>query len=275
MRDAAIALYAFCRVADDAVDLGHDARAVDALRGRLARVYAGSPADSPVDRAFARMVAAYDLPRALMDALLEGFAWDAEGRRYTTPSELSAYAARVAGAVGAMMTILMGERAPHVLARACDLGVAMQLTNIARDVGEDARNGRIYLPLAWLDEEGVDAREMLSRPRPSLGLARVVDRVLVRADGLYARANAGIGELPRDCRLAVLAASRIYGAIGAEVRRRGLDSITSRAVVSPARKLWLILEAVFAVRRLEGDARRVPALAEAQFVVDAACGGSA
>ncbi len=99
-----------------------------------------------------------------LDALLEGFAWDAAGRRYDTLDDLLDYAARVAGAVGAMMAVLMGVRDPALLARACDLGVAMQLTNIARDVGEDARAGRLYLPLAWLREAGIDPDAFLADP---------------------------------------------------------------------------------------------------------------
>ncbi len=96
------------------------------------------------------------MPRALPEALLEGLAWDAQARRYATLSDLYDYSARVAAAVGAMMCVLMGVRDADALARACDLGVAMQLTNIARDVGEDARERRLYLPLDWLAEAGID-----------------------------------------------------------------------------------------------------------------------
>ena len=147
--DPAIALYAFCRLADDAVDLGDNrAAAVERLKERLDRAYRGQPMDQAADRAFADVVARFSIPREVPEALLEGLAWDAEGRRYETLPELYAYAARVAGTVGAMMTLVMGQRTPEIVARACDLGVAMQLTNIARDVGEDARAGRLYLPLA-------------------------------------------------------------------------------------------------------------------------------
>lgn len=141
VRAPAAALYAFCREADDAVDLAC-VPDLAPLRDRLDRAYAGRPRPGPVDRAFAEVVARFAIPRALFDALLEGFAWDAEGRRYEDFADLGAYAARVAGSVGAMMAVLMGVRAPEKLARACDLGTAMQLTNIARDIGEDARAGR-------------------------------------------------------------------------------------------------------------------------------------
>ena len=107
-----------------------------------------APGRARADRALAAVVAQHAIPRALPEFLIEGLAWDVEGRRYETLDELLAYAARVAAAVGAMMSLLMGVREPAALARACDLGVAMQLSNIARDVGEDARMGRLYLPRA-------------------------------------------------------------------------------------------------------------------------------
>ena len=163
--DPAIALYAFCRLADDAVDLGNDrAAAVARLRERLDRAYRGQPMDMAADRVFADVVAKFCIPRQLPEALLEGLAWDAEVRRYETLHDLTAYAARVAGTVGAMMTLVMGQRSPEIVARACDLGVAMQLTNIARDVGEDARAGRLYLPLSWLREAGIDPDAWLANP---------------------------------------------------------------------------------------------------------------
>ena len=183
VRDPALALYAFCRLADDAVDEAPErggALAVASLHDRLDRVYAGRPRNAPADRAFAAVVAAHDLPRALPEALLEGFAWDAAGRRYDTLPDLTAYCVRVAGTVGAMMTVLMGVRDRDALARACDLGVAMQLTNIARDVGEDAAAGRLYLPRDWLREEGIDPEAFLAAPRPTPNLVGLVRRLLDR-----------------------------------------------------------------------------------------------
>ena len=142
IRDAALALYAFCRVADDEVDFGDNKpAAVLALRDRLDLAYAGRPRNAPADRAFAALIADYDMPRELPEALLEGLAWDGMERRYATLSDLRAYSARVASAVGAMMCVLMRVRDPNALARACDLGVAMQLTNIARDVGRGCTRG--------------------------------------------------------------------------------------------------------------------------------------
>jgi 15-cis-phytoene synthase len=244
VRAAAIALYAFCRVADDLVDQGGDAQAnLSILKQRLDLIYAGTPTDAVEDHALALVVQHHQLPRLFLDALLEGFAWDAQGRRYQTMEDLQAYAARVAATVGGMMCWIMGPQAPLTLARACELGVAMQLTNIARDVGEDARNGRIYLPLQWMVEAGVQPDEWLQEPKMSANLKTVIERVLQEAEQLYKQAQAGIAELPADCRAAILAASLIYAEIGHQLRREGLDSVSHRTVVSTRRKLVLLATA--------------------------------
>jgi phytoene synthase len=274
IRLPAAALYAFCRLADDAVDAGTvpPAVAIAALRERLAAAYADDPLDHPVDRAFADVVLAFGIPRELPLALLEGFEWDGAGRRYATLAELQAYAARVAGTVGAMMAVLMGARAPDVLARACDLGVAMQFTNIARDVGEDARNGRLYLPLEWLEETGIDPDRWLAGPAFTPALGQVVARLLDSAEPLYARAAEGIRELPARCRPGMEAARRLYAEIGAEVARRGYDSVTSRAVVPRRRKSRLLLGAVGAsidpLRRVRSG-RAAPPLHAVRHLVEA------
>jgi phytoene synthase len=242
VRDPAIALYAFCRVADDAIDENPDGASAGLawLRGRLAKAYEGQPEETPPDRAFARIAAQYSIPRALPEALLDGFAWDAEGRRYADLSAVRAYAVRVAGTVGAMMAVLMGVRDQGRLAAAVDLGVAMQLSNIARDVGEDARNGRLYLPLDWLAEAGIDADAFLASPNHSPELAGVIARLLGAAEEHYNRARAGIGRLPFGCRIGIGAAALLYREIGREVSRRGHDSVTGRAVVSGRRKLRVL-----------------------------------
>lgn len=243
VRDPALALYAFCRLADDAVDLQPEkAQAVLSLRDRLELVYQGRPLNAPADRAFAAMVADFDMPRALPDALLEGLAWDAMGRRYATESELFDYCARVAAAVGAMMCVLMRVRCPDALARACDLGVAMQLTNIARDVGEDTLEGRIYLPTDWLAEAGLTPESFLANPRPTKAIRQMTRRLLVQADRLYARSEAGVAGLPLAARPGIYAARYIYAGIGAQVQRAGFDSFTSRARTSKSQKIgWLAL----------------------------------
>jgi 15-cis-phytoene synthase len=271
VRRPAYGLYAFCRRADDAVD---EARlptcrraAVDSLSERLARAYAGHPADSPADRALADVVAAHAIPEALPRALIEGLAWDAQGRRYADLPALTAYATRVAGTVGAMMTLLMGRRAPEVLARACDLGIAMQLTNIARDVGEDARAGRLYLPLDWMAEAGLDPDTFLATPVHSEALGDVVARLLAEADRLYARGEAGIAALPADCRPAIRAAGLIYAEIGRAVAANGHDAVSRRARVGTGRKLALLARALVPAPATGGLAE--PTLPATAFLLEA------
>lgn len=271
VRAPVAALYAFCRVADDAVDLvesGGRAAAVERLSLRLARAYAGRPEDHPVDRAFAATVYDYAIPRAIPEALIEGFRWDVENRRYETFSDVVAYSARVASTVGVMMTLIMGERAAHVLDRACDLGVAMQLTNIARDVGEDAREGRLYLPLAWLRSEGVVPDAFLADPQFDPRVGRVVRRLLGRAERLYVRADRGISLLPRDVRMAMRAARLIYSDIGREIADAEWDSVSTRAHTSTLRKAALLARALPAALVPMLPSRAEPPLREVRFLVD-------
>ncbi len=243
VRNPALALYAFCRLADDAVDDSDDkAPAVLSLRDRLDLVYQGQPRNTPADRAFAAVVAEYQMPRALPEALLEGLAWDALDRRYQSFSDLLSYCARVAAAVGAMMCVLMRVRDADALARACDLGLAMQLTNIARDIGEDARAGRLYLPLDWLAEREIDPQVFLANPTACPQLRHLTQRLLAEAARLYDRAEAGVPALPMACRPGIFAARHVYAGIGADVARGGYDSISRRARTTRNQKLgWLVL----------------------------------
>jgi len=269
VRQRAFALYAFCRLSDDAVDLSDGAPdAILRLTDRLDRAARGRPRPFAADRALADAMRRSAIPLAIPEALLEGLAWDAEGRSYETLDDLYDYAARVAGTVGVMMTLIMGVRSAEALARACDLGVAMQLTNIARDVGEDARNGRCYLPLRWLAEAGLDLEAFLRDPTPSPALASVVARLLAEADRLYQRAREGVARLPFACRPAILAAAAIYAEIGREVERRDYDSVNTRARVSGSKKLSLLLQScVQATGVSKGYAP--PPLDATAFLVDA------
>ena len=274
LRAPSAGLYAFCRVADDAVDqAGDGAAALARMRARLERVYRGQPDDHAEDRVFADTVARGAIPLAIPQALLEGFAWDVECRRYETLAELECYAVRVAGTVGLMMAILMGVRDRATLADACDLGVAMQLTNIARDVGEDARLGRLYLPLAWLRQEGIDPDRWLARPVHTPALARLIERLLSGAELLYAAAEPGSSALPASGRPGMRAARFLYAEIGREVARRGFDSIHQRAVVSWQRKARILADALVVRSPRHTTPVRVPQ-PEAAFLIDCAadCG---
>jgi phytoene synthase len=274
VREPASALYAFCRLADDEVDEGQDKHtAVARVRARLDAAYSGGTLSVAADRALAAVVAQFRIPRALPEALIEGFEWDAQARQYETLDEVCDYAARVAGAVGAMMAILMGVRSPEGLARACDLGVAMQLSNIARDVGEDARMGRLYLPRQWMVEAGLDPDAWLAQPAFSPALGHVVKRLLDAADALYQRAGDGVARLPLGCRPGINAARFMYAAIGHEVARRGLDSVSARARVSGSRKAWLLLRSLVQLTPATA-AQPLPPLAATRFLVDAALASS-
>jgi phytoene synthase len=271
LRDSATALYAFCRLADDAVDLTDEDRlvALNRLRDRLDAIYRGQPINLAADRAFAGAIERFAIPRQLPEALLDGFQWDAEGRIYQDLSGVYAYSARVAAAVGAMMAVLMGVRHPDVLARACDLGTAMQITNICRDVGEDARNGRIYLPLDWLRDGGLDPDAWLAKPVFNDVIGDIVQRLLTIADQLYRRSEAGIAQLPVSCRPGIYAARLLYAEIGQEIARRGYDSVSQRAFIGASRKATLLGRAVAVTPLPIKTACSAPALPENEFLVKA------
>ncbi len=194
-----------------------------------------------------------------------------------TIRDLRAYCVRVAAAVGAMMSVLMGVRDRDALARACDLGVAMQLTNIARDVGEDAAAGRIYLPLEWLEAAGIDPEAFLSSPQADPGLVAMVRRLLGEARALYDRGEAGVSALPADCRPGILAARHIYAAIGHRVEAAGDRLLERRARTTGGEKLAL---AGLALARSVGygvlpqsAVLHAPPLPEARYLVEAAAEG--
>ncbi len=249
-RQHARALYGFCRMADDLVDQAREPReAVAALATRLDAIYAGAPLDNPTDRAFADVVLKFSIPRAIPDGLIEGFAWDAEGKNYRSLSDVTAYGVRVAGTVGVMMSLIMGERRPQPLARAIDLGVAMQFSNIARDVEEDARLGRVYVPEEWRIE----------------GTHKAAARLVEEAEKIYSRASSGIAMLPRSCRSSINAARMLYREIGHVARHQ---HHRGRAVVPLFRKLSLVAVALVQTPWLRSNGSE-PCLPEGQFLLDA------
>lgn len=284
----ATALYAFCRIADDLID-DSDApkQAHTALQARLEALVqasrAGEPAicalPFPEDRALGRTMARHGMPRAPIDALLEGFLWDAEGHRYESLADTLAYSARVAGSVGVCMAWLMGQRDPRVLARAADLGVAMQLSNIARDVGEDARRGRVYVPEAALRAHGIDGAAVLQtahchdlgqRAQIRAAVREVLVQLLAEAEGLYGRGRSGIVALPWLCRWAIDAAACIYRAIGRRVLTLEPYELHTRAVVPLWQKLGLVLWCLVhpGGRRGTRAQSHAPPLEATQFLLD-------
>jgi phytoene synthase len=257
IRQAAHALYSFCRHSDDAIDEpGRGPDALARLRQRLDLIYEGRPLDHACDRAFGRLAHRHAIPKGIPSALLDGFAMDMSGRQYQTIAEVKDYAAGVAATVGLMMALIMGKDDRWTLARAADLGIAMQLTNIARDIGEDARNGRLYLPSDWLQEVGIDPQAFLAQPRFSPDLGFVVRRLLAEADHHYALGLAGIEHLPAACRHAIRTAAFTYQDIGRAIVANGYDSVTRRARTSLARKLALMAKAAGAAPSSRDALRR-------------------
>jgi phytoene synthase len=168
-----------------------------------------------------------------------------------------------------MMAVVMGARGAPALARACDLGVAMQITNIARDVGEDARAGRLYLPLDWMRQAGVDPDAWLANPVFSPAIGAIVQRLLQAADFLYERGAGGIADLPVSCRPGIRAAALIYADIGADAARHGYDTVTRRAHVPAARKAALLARSLAALVPAPSVAP-APPLAATRGLVEAA-----
>jgi len=186
------------------------------------------------------------IPRALPFDVIEGFALDAAEWRPSSEEDLYRYCYHVAGAVGVMMALVMGVSpdADDVLDRACDLGLAFQLGNIARDIGEDDEGGRCYLPQAWLAEAGIDPDRLMA-PEHRPALVEIARRLADRAARYEASARVGAAALPFRSAWAVLAAAGIYGAIARGVVRAGPDAWDDRVSTSTMAKLGWVARASF------------------------------
>jgi phytoene synthase len=263
LRDEVAVVYAWCRRADDAIDdpartNAERAQALVRLRAELDSVYAGAPQPEPALAAFQTVVRRRGVPAAYPFALLDGLAMDVRRERYETLDALLEYCFRVAGAVGLMMCHVMGVREPRALRHAAHLGIAMQLTNICRDIDEDWVRGRLYVPLALLRENHAAWLARYGGRRLPVqahaALAVVVRRLLAEADRYYRSADRGLPALPWRCALAVRVARLVYAAIGAELARRDCDVLVGRAVVSPRAKLAYLAQAALAALA-DGPAR--------------------
>lgn len=239
----AVVLYAWCRRADDAIDLAPRAEQPARLAGlhaEIATVYEGAPAGDAHTGALAEVVARRRIPRAYLDELVAGMAMDVAGVRYADWSVLLRYCYRVAGTVGLMMCHVMGVDDDEALAHAAHLGIAMQLTNVARDVREDWERGRLYLPDDLLAAHGAaDLGHALGGALPAsarAAVARATAAVVERADAYYRSGDAGLRHLSPRCAFAVRTARLVYSRIGERVRAQGCDPLAGRAVVSGGRK---------------------------------------
>ncbi len=251
IRDDAWMLYAWCRHCDDEIDgqvLGHGAVGIDPalagakldeLRARTASALAGQPQSKPVFEAFQRVAIRHDIPAQEPLDLLRGFEMDVVGRRYDTLEDTLEYAYHVAGVVGVMMARIMGVRDAPTLRRAQDLGLAFQLTNIARDVIEDATGGRVYLPARWLREAGVPL-DQVADSRHRAAVAELARRLVTEAEPFYASARWGLRDLPPRSAWAIATARGVYRAIGRQVSRAGDAAWDGRAAVDRTDKAILL-----------------------------------
>jgi phytoene synthase len=249
-RESAYLLYAWCQYCDDQVDgqiLGFDGSSLDqatsrarleTLRAKTRRALAGETSEDPVFEALTRVVDQHRIPDRYPFEHLDGFAMDVDGYDYCTLDDTMRYCYHVAGVVGIMMAYIMGVRDEPTLQRAMDLGIAFQLTNIARDVMDDAQVGRVYLPSDWLDEAGVPGEGILERQNRR-AVSEVVRRLLREADRYYDSARTGIAQLPFRSAWAIATAKEVYRDIGRIVLRRGESAWDERATTSLTRKLWL------------------------------------
>ena len=253
-RERAWLLYAWCRRCDDIVDgqdHGHGMSMVADAPARVsevaeltARALAGKPTGEPAFDALGLVAAEVAMPPAWPRDLIAGFRLDADEWQPKSEDDLYRYCYGVAGVVGCMMAVIMGVSPDddETLDRACDLGIAFQLANIARDVAEDAAAGRCYLPHDWLAEMDIGPGEHMKphyRPR----LAVLAKRLQARAALHEASARAGTPALPPRSAWAVLAAANIYGAIGREVAALGEHAWDHRVTTSRAAKARFVAQA--------------------------------
>ncbi|NBB17207.1 squalene/phytoene synthase family protein [Caulobacter sp. SLTY] len=265
-------LYAWCRHCDDVIDgqtLGHGQAAVppEQLRATLEDLYAktrsalaGEPQSDPAFAAFGQVALRRRIPEQWAIELIDGFAMDVSGQRYEQFEETLKYCWHVAGAVGVMMAVVMGVKPDDLttLRRAQDLGLAFQLTNIARDLVEDARNGRVYLPEVWLDEADLPADQITAPDRRDT-LAALAETLMETAEPYYLSARWGLRALPFRSAWAVAAAGAVYRQIGIEVLRRGPRAWDTRVSTSTATKLRLLIQSAFtALRAVTLDRWREP-----------------
>jgi 15-cis-phytoene synthase len=245
------AVYAWCRTCDDAIDGAPRAEqpaALGRLRATLATIYAGDDQSTPAAACLQVVVRECGIPQRYPTELLDGMAMDVGGTSYRTLDDLVRYAHRVAGTVGLMLCHVMRVRDPSALPHADDLGIAMQLTNVCRDVAEDWALGRLYLPASLLGGgTAVLLRARLGHAFPATAVPAVhsaVGGILAEAECRYRSADAGLQYLDRRSRLAVRTARLIYAAIGTEIARRDYDVLGGRVVVPGMTKLRLALRAL-------------------------------
>jgi len=240
-RRAITALYAFCREVDDVVDECADAQLARVKlawwRAELAGTYEGKPSHL-VTQSLAEAARAFNLPQELLAEIIDGMEMDLLHNRYADFKALHLYCYRVASVVGLLAAEIFGYEDRHTLKYAHDLGLAFQLTNIIRDVGEDARRGRIYLPADELDRFGVSAEDIL-HARTSDAFHRLMEFQIERAEAYYEQAFAQLPAQDRRAQRPGLVMAAIYRTLLREIRRDGCRVLDRHMALTPIRKLWI------------------------------------
>jgi phytoene synthase len=248
-RSAIHALYSWCRWCDNTIDDIPKSESNDRKNLAIARLRQDTDAalsgtyneDNFVFRSLQMMTATYKIPRRYFHDLIDGMEMDVDKHRYDNADELRLYCYRVAGVVGLMFSHIVGLRDQTALKYAVDLGIAMQLTNIARDINEDFHMGRVYLPQNWLKSAGITTDNLIASDTK---LWPVVERLLLEANQYYQSGDAGVKELPWKAALAAKAARNIYAEIGRKILATGPSYIKRRTVVSGPQKCLLLLKTI-------------------------------
>ncbi len=243
-RRAITALYAFCREVDDVVDECQDPSIAAAKlvwwRMEVARLYDGTP-ENPVTQTLQALLPQFNLPQEQLLEIIDGMEMDLTQTRYLDFKGLSLYCYRVASVVGLLAAEIFGYTDRKTQKYAHDLGMAFQLTNIIRDVGEDARRGRIYLPVEDLQKFDVKAAEILNA-QYSDNFRRLMEFQIARAEQYYDQAFANLPAVDRRAQRPGLVMAAIYRALLDEIRRDGCQVLTQRTSLTPLRKLWLAVK---------------------------------
>lgn len=282
-RRSALMLYSWCRYCDDVID-GQVGGFVPAPAGRGAAsdilspcaengsaherlaylkahtllAFDGAPMHDPAFAALQEVARKHAIPVRLALDHLAGYEMDVAGHAYETLDDTLLYCYRVAGVVGLMMAAVLNVRDPQDLDRACDLGLAFQLTNIARDIADDASIGRCYLPQDWLDDEGLSMAD-IAAGRKREGLARIASRLVAAAEPYYESARSGLAAMPVRSAWAVATAHGVYRAIGRKVQAKGATAWDARVSTTKTEKLVLLVRgAQMALRSRITDARARP-----------------
>ena len=221
---------------------------INSLEAATRRAIAGAPDDHPVFIGLAEVLQRHNIPAHYPIEHLAGYRMDVENVSYTTFGTTLDYCWRVAGVVGVMMSMVMGQRDAATLDRAADLGIAFQLTNIARDVVEDAQCQRVYIPSEWLAKEGIYSSAEVVEQEQRAALARVVARLVDAADPYYQSAGVGIAALPLRSAWSIATARGAYRHIGQRVKSHGPNAWDQRIQSSNVNKLWFVAKgAAFAL----------------------------